>query len=429
MRAVEVVKSLGVPLDTVLTWSYPAGVVSDAGVARADDVLYDWARAHNNTGFKRLDSTPPYGVNFPLFSDLLRYCGDEWRSWLITSGELTGTIVKRYNKWVKAHLGINVPDDLLGALGSSLGGDVSRAEDSIFVDFTNDFNWCAGDFGESSGSCWWGDYNGARLGLSQNGGLACRIWGGLNSWGGRDGVGRCWVYADHCYKDDLRLFIFNAYHNGGHNLGWFARLLSHNLGLLYVRGSLSADHAYINGSSSYCLASADSLPSSGYVEEFDFAIDAPTTRCEGCGCFLNLDDDDVYHFEGYDYCESCYDDRVGCCDECGDSFWSDDMNYIDSEGVYICDGCLRRFFSECARCGEYFRDSSMVNVEGFGDVCESCAGEFPVCDSCGCSVVEDSFNADLGLCLDCVPVYDDSDDDSDDVGGDASGSRLGGVNE
>lgn len=395
MSAITIFKGLGLELDKRYEWAMPAGLVDDVAITEADSKIQAFNNSHSFGGWGRRSNIPCV-LNFPMLTNLVECDSDNWRQWVVGSGDYVGTIPKRYNSYVKSKLGVNVPDALLGDIGSCLGRSLTKAGDTFSIDFTNDFNWYAGEFGERSDSCWWGMYNGARLGLMKVGGIAMRFYDRLTS---RAGVGRCWIYADDL--DDSPLLLFNAYHRGGRSLLWMARLLSYNTGLLYTSIELNAGgRAWINSNSGVAVAKVDHLPSSHAEVRVDFA-EASGFSCAECGCFV--DEDEACEFNGEYYCENCYNDNVCECDHCGDHYWGrDNMYWAESTGEWFCEWCYNRHYFTCSECNEIFRDTEAIVVDG-DYYCSSCVNDlFFRCDRCDEYVLPDDWCSEFDCCFDCL---------------------------
>jgi hypothetical protein len=68
-----------------------------------------------------------------------------------------------------------IPDNIMGIMGDVLQALINKEGNSIFFDFTNDFDWEDGEFGKS-GSCWWGQYSDSLPTFEQGGGWCIRFY-------------------------------------------------------------------------------------------------------------------------------------------------------------------------------------------------------------------------------------------------------------
>lgn len=87
-------------------------------------------------------------------------------------------------------------------------------------------------------------------------------------------------------------------------------------------------------------------------------------------------------------CQGCHDAEISRCIGCSINHQADTMVPFqgDIDNGEICPTCSRntRLFRRCACCDEHNRTHDLINVEGYGRVCENCldSSQFAFCDSC-----------------------------------------------
>ena len=142
------------------------------------------------------------------------------------------------------------------------------------LDFTQTFNWNAGDFGDR-GSCYWSDRAKARTQMKNDGNYyAMRLYKRANK---KTGKGRCWMYhLNNATRNSLPTYIiFNAY---GPRLEEFAQLLTEYLQyttkVKYVAKRVQltnrAGRLYINQSRGYIICLEKSINQYKNKNSYDF---------------------------------------------------------------------------------------------------------------------------------------------------------------
>jgi hypothetical protein len=276
---------------------------------------------------------------------------------------------------------------------SAIGDIVSRHRmqaGPVYFDFTNHFNWNAGDFGDC-GSCFWGGNAEARPALQAAGAFAIRIYdpacaGDLKA-GYRSGlgIGRAWIVPQGDYH-----ILFNGYMD--HRL--YGR--SHTDDITFVLGQLYAmfmqeeyrlielcnfgdtgGTIYINGGRGMAIGPADVLE---YIHRVDLEIeiDDDMTVCHECGD--ECEDNHYTMHNGHTICGYCYEQSAGTCEWCEEIFWDDDLTPVGD--AYYCNRCLARQCTLCPECHTWYPNDEVREVQG----------DY-LCDSC--------FEAVTGDCSDC----------------------------
>jgi len=93
---------------------------------------------------------------------------------------------------------------------------------------------------------------------------------------------------------------------------------------------------------------------------------------------------DEYEFDGFYYCEDCFNEVVVTCDRCGDYCYRNSAIYVDDE--WFCEGCANEYLVCCDHCGEYVYEDDVCRAEDTGEYfCQSCADiRLHQCDHCRC---------------------------------------------
>ncbi len=177
-----------------------------------------------------IDANDKYEVALEASRLVARSNDPTWVDWLVENGkeEYSGKLPKRLAKALKK-IRPDVPFN-----SESIGASIQHlcsGRSGLWFDWTDQFDWCAGDFGDGS-VCYWGGYHHssyrhARAVIAWNYGLAFRLFkfeGNLEmlSEGERRayGWGRCWALVDQKYllrRDNTayspreHMFTFNHY--------------------------------------------------------------------------------------------------------------------------------------------------------------------------------------------------------------------------
>jgi hypothetical protein len=373
----------GLPIEEKFIIAGPHGEIIESAINEAEEAVRKFAEQSSKGATFQFPSPRRLWDN-----------GNGWNVWMVDKGKYSGTWAKRYSSLVWQQFHCRPPENLVAKLGEILSR-FANCEQQYTVDVTNDFDWTPGTFGESSGSCWWGEWNHARTGLQSNGGLALRFYHSNGK-----GSGRCWIYPE---KD--RLYIFNAYHKDDLSLYNMACLLSTHMGLSYKKVNLEIPRAYINGDCGFCVAPADIISQIGRDEccQLDFADEEEDLyECEDCGRTHPDGWEGWYYCCGNRICERCYENHYFTCQNCGDIYGNDD-HLEDNDGNFYCQNCFDDKFVSCSECSTAIEISDAIEVDG-NQYCDSCAPD--KCDECG----ERNFDLTDGLCSDCFDKKESEDD-------------------
>lgn len=284
-------------------------------------------------------------------------------------GEYVGTFPKRVAKYLYQKHGRKLSSTQLGELGTEVSTHCERNKSYTF-DFTDSFDWDAGDFGDD-GSCFWSCRTGAREMLEVNGARAVRFYD-------KDGEGyaRAWVAPV-----DNGWIVFNGY---GLESLQIARILSHYWGAYYKRAMLvnnSEDSGvlWINGGAGYVIADQADCKDS-----YDFGWeDIKNGRIVCYHCSEELDENEDYTYDGDNYCESCYCDMFFYCDDCEMDRHNEEYNNINNRSV--CDSCLDSHYICCNDCDEFScNEDSHEGPDGEHRCIDCHDGLVSTCHRCGC---------------------------------------------
>src|SRR5688572_6324743 len=171
--------------------TFPQGEISPSGSNQILDYIY--AQSLQTEAWKTLN--PEAKATF------LPVLPDDWQwTWIVQRGEYVGTLPKRIRSFYFKQHGIKCPDSFIEQIGN-LARQHSDSQSYYTFEIVDQFDWEAGDFGDS-GSCYWGGNAGARIMLNDNGGMAVCFFTDSGH-----GYARAWFV-----EIDTDLFIiFNGY--------------------------------------------------------------------------------------------------------------------------------------------------------------------------------------------------------------------------
>ena len=232
--------------------------------------------------------------------DIMCYFPCEWGwDWVNTKGMYRGKLPNRVAARIKSYYGLKLTSEQRSMLGNIARKHLCT-KDHYTIDFTNEFDWRPGDFGDH-GSCFWGDNYPARKVMEENDVLAIRFY---NEDG--KGFGRAWLYE---LSTDAWV-LFNAYGpECPEAASVFAMQMERNTGDNWIYKELNSlvvcDHprglVYINGCPQI-------IYKDGYDPEdwIDLDWDVPYFPCEHCESWTH--EDEVYYDDDCNgpLCEDCY---------------------------------------------------------------------------------------------------------------------------
>lgn len=286
--------------------------------------------------------------------------------WVVKGNQkYVGTFPKRISKLVWLEFNIKVEEQIISEVGNIASRYLTNSS-KILADFSNEFDWDAGDYGDD-GSCFWSCRTAAKAMMQENGGWAMRFYDN-----NRNGIGRCWVMPVR-HNNENGYVVFNAYgSNRDCGLWIHARLIAGLLGFSYkkidylVNGGSDEGKLYINGGRGIVIGPENLVNN---IERYDFEIDEPDRHeCYNCGETV-YDEDGIMTHNHREYCESCFDEIFTRCDNCSESVETDDAEYL-SGNYYCCVTCAREDGWEwCDRCDEPVRKTYDTAC---GNLCIDC---------------------------------------------------------
>lgn len=225
-----------------------------------------------------------------------RELGKDASFWHWKSGR--GNLVTRISKFY-ADLGLKLKAADLSEIGNICNRHLFRTE-NVTVEFTDNLNWRAGEFGDEN-SCFWGGSSSSRIHLAANGALAFRVY--LSG----KGYARCWVLR----HNSTSVICFNAY---GINLEQLAVLLAKTLETEYhkvdeLTHSRDTEFSvYINGGRGYLIGG--SRPSGSISLSLKLSKEV-MVECANCG--KEVPAKHMHTFDNLHFCPDC----VFTCTRCG----------------------------------------------------------------------------------------------------------------
>lgn len=294
----------------------------------------------------------------------LPYLPESW-AWVWTvngRGEYVGTFTKRVAKFYYKEHGIKCPASFIAELGN-----IARAhtEDNLSYDieFVNEFNWNAGDFGDN-GSCFWGSNARAREVMANENSLAVRFYDGN---GNGNGIARAWVAP---IGDGLYI-VFNGYGFTTSPTMTIARVVALHLNTAYKKIDLlnhghDSGLIYINSGNGFIIGDTDKIDR---YREYDLQWGVENV-CYNCGDEIH--GDGHHDPDGDLYCDDCFYDTFDYCERCNEVHYREDMYYPHDE--ILCEDCFDHHYTICDDCGDYVLHTDATAVDD-GVYCENCTPE------------------------------------------------------
>ena len=336
-------------LDIKIKLNVPTGIITTEGRS----IIDDWMQ----------------GKDLPCLPDWWDY-----KTQVPGRGEYVGSFCKRVAKYCYQEFKIKLTSNQLGELGSIMSHHTNK-NNKYILEYTQDLNWEAGDFGDE-GSCFWSCHKSARRTLEEYGAYAIRFYDVKNS---NRGIARAWICQQKNYY-----VLFNGY---GLETSDIARTMAHHLNLSYRCIQLQNNEEkegflWINGSkekSSYhgsgFVIAAESVVHG--ISEIDLKLEECQIMCYSCGEPTNECED--YMYDDQQYCENCFNEEIIWCEEC-EQYAQRESSIVSNHGYMICQDCAEDY-SDCYRCGEYYYHEDMVEVDN-NDICPNCIENYGFCELC-----------------------------------------------
>ncbi len=317
----------------------------------------------------------------------------DWHTRVGGKGEYVGSFPKRVAKYYYQTIHYKMESDNLGIIGSIMSRHTNRDNQYSF-DFTDYFDWEAGDFGDD-GSCFWSCRKGAREALEDHGAYAVRFYDE------NGGYARAWI----CRENDYCV-IFNGC---GLLTADIARIIADHWGVSYRKINLdnrgdSSGLIWINSGIGYAVGAESTVNGLSHVS---LDIDSGPVCC-GCNCSL---DDECNYVEGTgDFCEECFHNDYFHCSVCGDTEHNDNCHEVVGQyGTdYVCWDCRSRNYTECDDCHDYHPDNEVRDIDD-RDICDSCfeTEKYHTCNNCDNTHDASAFSEvdDEYICDGCIEQY------------------------
>jgi len=293
----------------------------------------------------------------------------DW-NWKVTKGKYAGTLPKRISKYYYKKHQYKLSDFHITAIGNIASQNVFRQE-TFYIDFTNDFSWEAGDFGEDEGSCFWGCRKHAKDMILENGGQAIRLYRSSDKF---SGYARAWILPSPQHKNAS--IIFNSY---GLDLILITRLYAYFKGEIYtaafVKNNSSTEKTlWVNGGKGYVSGQPNEICQINNYLSIDLCC-REWVVCRFCCTGHPIENVSEYH--GVHVCKSCVPKRYSKCEACNIMYLNTSLTLLD--GATICYNCaLSLGWKVCYSCGEYkkntikCRQRNSYDALSKYDICEDC---------------------------------------------------------
>lgn len=203
----------------------PQGTITQTGVSAIYQLMYaqdlttdDWAALN-----------PAWNV-----SKYLPGLPDDWDwRWSVSTGDYRGKFPKRLSQYYYKAFGLKAPEGFLVQVGN-IARAHSEDRSAYYFDFTDSFDWHAGDFGDD-GSCFWGGGGNsyARVMLRDNGARAIRFYSSADP--AAAGVARAWIAP---LEAEGLYIVFNGYGFPGYATLAIARVFAQFMERSYRRLNL-----------------------------------------------------------------------------------------------------------------------------------------------------------------------------------------------
>jgi len=320
----------------------------------------------------------------------------DWRTRVGGKGEYVGSFPKRVAKYYYQKSRFKIDSDDLGRIGQMMN-EHTNSHNQYLLDFTKDFGWSAGDFGDD-GSCFWSCHSGAKDSILDGGGFAVRFYDEDGDGDGIEGTGRAWIIPMGGYH-----VIFNG---TGLETSDVARIVAHHWGQSYRRISLTNQGTwdglvYINGGVGFVVG-PESVVNGMNSADLDLDIGL---QCDCCDCSIN--EDDSYGVDTETLCEECFHNTYTHCQDCGETCLNDDITEVDVQNgcEYLCEYCRDKDYTLCEDCNTWKHDSQVSEVNGC-EVCNDCLEDYTFCEDCETYHKEGvEYIGDRAICSDCVEPY------------------------
>jgi len=274
----------------------------------------------------------------------------DW-NWKVLFGKYCGTLTKRISKYLYVEHQLKIKPEMLAEIGN-IASQYVYDRDTYYVDFTNDFNWEAGDFGDKN-SCFWTGREISKQIIRAENGYAIRFFANKNK---KTGYGRAWIIPYANVE-----FMFNAYGIGlpeaARVYSIYKRVAHNRINLHYdeiVYGETTICHNHdvlcVNRNYGYIIGKLSDINT--YCNDENKQINIPINNVRIC-----------------DICDEIYKDQR---DEKLLHSFSAFMFPEKREKLYdkfynSCDRCIEKNFTKCDYCGCYIFNPYVITSPRSGN--------------------------------------------------------------
>lgn len=295
---------------------------------------------------------------------------DDWNwDWRVRGrGKYVGNLPKRIGKYLHLTHQYDLSLRQTEHIGNIAAAGCFKEPTVFYADFTQDFCWDAGAFGDG-GSCFWGGRAAARDLMKKHGSWAVRFFTDSTYW---RGTARAWIYP---VEDQCLLLVWNGY---GMTTQQIAMILSVHFGNAYYgRIQLSNNNCtdgqlYLNDAGrAWALGPVAAFQGSS-APHYDFGWQEITPPVQCHSCRDTIESRDAIRRRGHYWCQSCAARRTYTCTCCGTQFFvAAPANFTNVLGY--CGFCYAVYTAVCDSCGDRFAlDSDWPNDEPVSSI-STCA--------------------------------------------------------
>ena len=241
---------------------------------------------------------------------------------------LSGVFPKRLSKYVKEALEVDLPKDVLEAVGAIAKAHIPPGKTYIY-DLTDKFDWKDGDFGDK-GSCFWASKASAKNVIAEHNGMALRFYYEHVTETRTTGYARCWVIPRAG-----ALLTMNGY---GLDLLEQSQVLAEIVGATAVRVGLTNNErhdgiVWINNARGYIIS--DAPPERDTQLDLHFDTRRRCVKCE------RMYDGQSYWVDDLEVCGLCLENAHRCGNCMKWSFSMPERRYQEMLGCALCINCAK----------------------------------------------------------------------------------------
>ena len=311
---------------------------------------------------------------------------------VVTTGPLQGKLTKRIGKFIHGCNGKRLSDHDRERIGT-IARTNTATTNVHYVDFTEDFDWRDGDFGDS-GSCFWGDNEAARMAMQDDDDYsAIRFYKDAEM---EQGIARAWL----CELSKGAMVVFNGYGMQTHEIAVvLAQIMEQDTKKQHVVRKISLSNygqntgmLYINAGKGFVVGTADAV---GNRTALDFELevyDENSAICEICNTHFDYENSGGY-VDDTTLCDDCLSEYTSTCTHCHDQALNDNGETVSDK--FYCDDCVSKLHSAgvlvtCDECDELHHvDNASTYEIVFADLdteeqtlCDDCARDYETCVVC-----------------------------------------------